>query len=242
MGNMALADWTVSQGITEDKESGTVSLDTSVEQFGKFSIVVPAGSDRSDDSADDSDDTDDIDNGGDADMPDNGDYDDNDAGIDVTPADPSQTGGTNSGSEDYMHSRAEIKKMISEKEDEIKSLKLTLKSAKLDYNDALKKKTDGKVVATIDGVVKKIGTVGDAAAEGDISDDGDDKDDMDITDSSMDYSGDSSDDDVFAIIEGEGGVSVTFSVGELNLDRAAVGNTVMVNAYITGMSIDAEIT
>ena len=241
MGKKALADWTVSQGITEDKESGTLSLDTSVEQFGKFSIVVPAGSDRSDDSADDSDDTDDIDNGGDVDIPDNGDYDDNDAGIDVTPADPSQTGGTNSGSEDYMHSRAEIKKMISEKEDEIKSLKLNLKSAKLDYNDALKKKTDGKVVANIDGVVKKIGTVGDAAAEGDNSDDGDDKDDKDITDST-DYSGDSSDDDVFAIIEGEGGVSVTFSVGELNLDRAAVGNTVMVNSYNTGMSIDAEIT
>ena len=177
---------------------------------------------RSDDSADDSDDTDDIDNGGDVDIPDNGDYDDNDAGIDVTPADPSQTGDANSGSEDYVHSRAEIKKMISEKEDEIKSLKLNLKSAKLDYNDALKKKTDGKVVANIDGVVKKIGTVGDAAAE--------------------DYSGDSSDDDVFAIIEGEGGVSVTFSVGELNLDRAAVGNTVMVNSYNTGMSIDAEIT
>ena len=39
----------------------------------------------------------------------------------------------------------------------------------------LKKKTDGKVVANIDGVVKKIGTVGDAAAEGDNSDDGDDK-------------------------------------------------------------------
>lgn len=52
-------------------------------------------------------------------------------------------------------------------------------------------------------------------------------------DSSMDYSGDSSDDDAFAIIEGEGGVSVTFSVGELNLDRAAVGNTVMVNSYNT---------
>lgn len=115
MGKKALADWTVSQGITEDKESGTLSLDTSVEQFGKFSIVVPAGSDRSDDSADDSDDTDDTDNGGDADIPDDGDYDDNDAGIDVTPADPSQTGDTNSGSEDYVYSRAEIKKMISEK-------------------------------------------------------------------------------------------------------------------------------
>lgn len=126
-----------------------------MEQFGKFSIVLPAGSDSSDDSADDSDDTDDIDNGGDVDIPDNGDYDDNDAGIDVTPADPSQTDGANSGSEDYMHSRAEIKKMISEKEDEIKSLKLNLKSAKLDYNDALKKKTDGKVVANIDGVVKR---------------------------------------------------------------------------------------
>lgn len=80
-----------------------LSLDTSVEQFGKFSIVVPAGSDRSDDSADDSDDTV---NGGDVDISDNGDYDDNDAGIDVTPADPSQTDGANSGSEDYMHSRA----------------------------------------------------------------------------------------------------------------------------------------
>lgn len=31
-------------------------------------------------------------------------------------------------------------------------------------------------------------------------------------------------------------------MGELNLDRAAVGNTVMVNSYNTGMSIDAEIT
>ena len=91
MGKKALADWTVSQGITEDKEKGTLSLDTSVEQFGKFSIVVPAGSDRSDDSADDSDDTDDTDNGGDVDIPDDGDLDDNDAGIDVTPADPSQT-------------------------------------------------------------------------------------------------------------------------------------------------------
>ena len=242
IGKKASAEWTVSQGITEDKEKGTLSLDTSVEQFGRFSIVISTGADSSDDSADGSDKTDDIDNGGDVDIPDDGDLDDNDAGTDVTPADPSQTGNTSSGSEDYMYSRAEIKKMISEKEDEIKKLKLDLKSAKLDYNNALKKKTDGKVVATIDGVVKKIGTVGDAAAGGDNSDDVDGKDDKDITDSSTDYSGGSSDDDAFAIIEGEGGVSVTFSVGELNLDKAAVGNTVKVNSYNTGMSIDAEIT
>ena len=221
-----------------------LSLDTSVEQFGKFSIVVPTGSNSSDDSngANDTKNTGDTDNNGDVDTSDDGGDDNNDAGVDTTPADPSQTDDTNSGSEDYMYSRAELKKMISEKEDEIKSLKLDLKSAKLDYNDALKKKTDGKVVATIDGVVKKIGSVGDAAAEGDNSDDVDNVDDMDITDSSIDYSGDSSDDDAFAIIEGEGGVSVTFSVGELNLDRAAVGNTVMVNSYSTGMNVQAEIT
>ena len=240
----ALSDWTVSDGITEDKETGMLALDTSVPQFGKFSIVVPKNSDADgDDSSDDIDDTDDID---DVDNPDDDTDYTGDVDIpDTTPTTPSQTtDNTDPTSDDYQYSRAEIKKMITEKEDEIKSLKIDLKSAKLDYNDALKKKTDGKVVATIDGVVKKIGSVSDAAAngDGDTSDDADYSDDMDITDGSMDYSGDSSDDDAFAIIEGEGGVSVTFSVGELNLDKAEVGNTVMVNSYNTGMSIDAEIT
>lgn len=244
--NGTFKEWVISNGISTDKETGMLSLDTKETHFGKFSVLLPASlkdkSENSDSGVDSI--PDDVDDSAAEDEDYNDDYDNEDDYTDEDYDDdytePPQTPDTDPESEDYMYSRAEISKMIVEKEDEIKSLKLDLKSAKLDYEDALKKKTDGKVTAQIDGVVKKIGSAEDAVSGNETDNEYSDENQEYIDDEY--YEDKYSDDSAFAIIEGEGGVSVSFNIGELNLDKAQEGASVMVTSYDTGAMIDAEVT
>ena len=61
-----------------------------------------------------------------------------------------------SGSDDYIYSKAEIAKMISDKQDEIKKLELDKKSADIAYRQALNKKESGQVKSSIDGIVTEV--------------------------------------------------------------------------------------
>lgn len=61
-----------------------------------------------------------------------------------------------SSTEDYVYSRAELTKMISEKQDEIKELEISKKSAELEYKTAKTQSETGTIIATIDGVVSEI--------------------------------------------------------------------------------------
>ena len=57
---------------------------------------------------------------------------------------------------DYMYSRAELNRQIKEQETQIKELEINLKSAELKLAAAQKQKMDGRVLAEIDGGVKKM--------------------------------------------------------------------------------------
>lgn len=115
--------------------------------------------------------------------------------------------------EDYIYSRAELSKMISEKEMEIKRLETEKKSADLEYRIAKDQKESGSVLAQIDGVVSEI------------------NDDENLE------AGES-----FIIINGEGGMTVTGYIGEMNLNRIEIGSSVNVMFWETGEVIQAEIT
>jgi hypothetical protein len=133
---------------------------------------------------------------------------------------------------DYVYSKAEIQQMITEQESEIKGLEIDLKSAKLEYENAKKQKSDGKVVAAVDGVVKKIGTASDTETA-------EDENDEDLDDEEY-Y--EEEDDSAFAIIEGDGGVEVKCYVSELNLDKTQIGDSLTVMSWSTGGSTTAEVT
>ncbi|MBR1723773.1 MAG: efflux RND transporter periplasmic adaptor subunit, partial [Ruminococcus sp.] len=60
-------------------------------------------------------------------------------------------------SENYMYSRAELAIKIKEKEMDIKTKKLDIRAARLEYKNSKKKKDSGVEVATIDGIVMKVG-------------------------------------------------------------------------------------
>ena len=139
--------------------------------------------------------------------------------------------------ENYMYSKADLAEMIKMKEDDLKELKLNLKQAKLEYEQAKKKKADGKVVAELDGVVKKIGSVDDAAAAR-----SDETPDEEFGEEYFGDETDYSDDDAFAVIEGEGGVSVTFGISELKLDQVHIGDTINVMSYDSGFTSLATIS
>lgn len=237
----------VSDGVSIDEQTGMYTVDTSEGSFGKFSIAVPAALQPQEELPEESDDSFDMPDYEPSDIPDydsldgfddfadDGDtYDEPDIGY----SDPEPS--FDSGDENYMYSKAQLAEMIKDKEDEIKGLKLSLKEAKLALEQAKKKKADGKVVAEFDGVVRKIGTVNDAAAqsaesspeEGFEEDFGDD-----YFDDETAYN-----DDAFAVIEGEGGVSVTFGISELKLDQVQIGDKVSVMSYESGCTSPATIT
>ncbi|MBR1423768.1 MAG: biotin/lipoyl-binding protein [Ruminococcus sp.] len=232
-----MKDASVSDGVTVDYDTGMITVDTAKGSFGRFSASplsvsdTPADdtySEPQDDYYDDFYPEDTYD-----DLPDEPEYTDNDTYI------PDYT---TSESEDYVYSRAEIAEMIKDKQAEIKQLKLDLKAAKLEYEQAKKKKAEGKVVAEMDGIVKKIGTIDDAAASGSTSDE-DDLPDGEFGEYAEEfYDEDTSYDDYFAVIEGDGGASVEFMISELKLDQINIGDTVSVSSYDTGAFSSATIT
>lgn len=114
--------------------------------------------------------------------------------------------------EDYTYSKAELAKMISEKETEITRLTIDKKSADLEYKIAQEQKDSGSVIARIDGVVTK------------------------INDSENQES-----DSPYMVISGDGGFTVTGYVGEMNLDKLTPGTSVNVMSWETGESVMAEV-
>lgn len=206
--NMAEAeDWLVTDGLTVDAASGTVSIDPDGTLHGQLSFALPQGLVQ----PDDTDNPDDF-----TDIPDDfwGDY--------TEPEIPDY-------GNDYLYSRKELQQMISAQEAHIKELEIELKSAQLAYETAKKQKMDGKVVAEIDGIVKKIGK-----AAGEAEDEPEEEQDP--------FAEPSEDDNAFAVIEGAGGVEVICEVPELTLAQLPVGTKVNVMSYMNGAFTEAEVT
>lgn len=118
------------------------------------------------------------------------------------------------GSDDYIYSKAEIAKMIADKQSELKKLELDKKSADIAYRQALAKQEDGQELSLIDGVVTSVN----------------------------DGSGEEETDPALVVVQGSSGVSVNVMIGELNLDKISVGSIVSVNSYETGAYAEAEVT
>lgn len=248
-----IEDWNVADGVEKTDES--VSFNSL--KFKAHGIFQVPADNKVPDDGDDGDDGDDsgIDDT-DPDDSDDTDIDDTDPGDDYTPDDNSGDDG-DSGDENYMYSRKELANMISEKETEIKSLKLDLKSAKLEYKNSLKQKKDGKVVAEQDGIVTRAGDDDDADSGSDASDDnGDGMDDgsgaFDAIDSS--YSdGDYSDEDYsdektsdngdkpYITVRGSKKTRININVGEMNLDKFQEGAVVQGMSYDTSESFSAKV-
>lgn len=118
--------------------------------------------------------------------------------------------------ENYLYTRAELATMIKAKENEIQKLGINLKSAKLDYEDSLTRKKDGKVVAEIDGKVIKAGEEADSETN-------------------------TGEDSAYIVIQGNEGVCIDISVNELDLDTFAPGTLVSGMSWETGESFTAEV-
>ncbi len=232
-----MKEWVVSDGVEINEETGLIALNTDITHYGTFSVKMP-------DSIIDSDDSSENDSMLDAEIPDpaditdipddTDDYDYSDENYDYDynddDADPYDM--------NYVYSRAELDQMIAEKQNEIKSLEIDLRKAKIEYENAKKQKSDGKVVAEVDGIVKKIGTTAGENSENEEGSEDETYED-DMTGEDEEYSGDS---DAFAVIEGDGGVEVRCEVTELNLQNTPVGGTVNVMSWETGASTEAEVT
>ena len=202
----AAEDWDITDGLTLDPENGTVSVDPEGTLHGKLSFSMPQElmpQEPEEPFDDPQEEPDDS-----VQMPDIPDY-----------------------GENYLYSRKELQRMIAEQEAQIKTLEIDLKSANLELEAAKKQKSDGKVVAEIDGIVKKIG----AAA-------GDEEEEQKPEEEADPFAEPSEDDNAFAVIEGAGGVEVIFEVPELSLAQLPAGTGVNVQSYQNGAFTEAEVT
>lgn len=115
--------------------------------------------------------------------------------------------------EDYIYTKAELAKMVSDKEIEIKRLEINKKSAEVTYKIALEQKDSGNILARIDGIVTSVNDVLSIAAG-----------------------------EPCITVEGEGGLTVKGYVGEMNLDKVTPGSFVNVMSWETGEMAQAEVT
>lgn len=200
-------EWTVTDGLTVDEASGTVSIDPDGVLHGQLSFTLPQNYVPADEPEIPE---------KEENLPDYSDFSEQQQEI------PDY-------GENYLYSRKELQRMIAEQENHIKELELDLKSAKLAYETAQKQKSDGKVVAKIDGIVKKIGKAAGEAEE-------------EPEEESDPFAEPSEDDNAFAVIEGAGGVEVICEVPELTLAELPIGSTVSVMSYQNGAFTEAEVT
>ncbi|MCQ2417238.1 MAG: biotin/lipoyl-binding protein [Oscillospiraceae bacterium] len=204
-------DWAVADGLIIDQENGTVSLQpNSGTLHGQLFFSLPRSlteSDPPEDFGDANDYMDDFFSG-----PDN--YDD---------------AATPDYGDNYMYSRKELERIIKEQEGTIKTMEIELKSAQLAYETAQKQKSEGKVTAEIDGVVKKIGKAADEAEE-------------EQTEEEDPFAEPDPDENVFAIIEGEGGVEVTVQAPEMTLPQLQPGTKLNIMSYENGATCSAVVT
>ena len=212
-------DWNVTDGLLIDSQTGTVSIDPKGKMHGQLSFSVPTAEPEPEPELP---------------LPGGGTSDE------LAMYDAFAGGGDyyNGGGDsmDYQYSRKELAAKIVEKQNQLKTLNLDLRAAQIAFDAAKKQKIDGKVVAEIDGVVKKIGS---ASGESDMLPAESDFDAPEMYDP---YQEASPDDNAFAVIEGKGSKEVAFSVSEMSLAKMSVGTTVNVMSYESGESGIAEIT
>ena len=234
-----LDSWKVSDGITVDKQ-GNASIDPSVKLYGKLSFTQPTSENSMtpdefipDELTTDAETTD-----GEDITSSNSRWnrqDDSDDLFDSLSSDPFNSDDPENF--DYVYTRDAIKKMVTDKENEIKMMQLELKSAKFELETSKKRKTDGKLYAEIDGFVKKIGK-----ASGDEDTEEEEENIPDEEDEDYLHEDPSEDDNAFAVIQGEGGTEVTCVVNEMSLSNLEIGATVTLRSWNTGAIGSAEIT
>lgn len=112
------------------------------------------------------------------------------------------------------YSAAELAKMRSEKEQEIKELELKIKMAKVDLARLQEEQSDGMVYSTVDGIVKTLR----------------DPDEAYITGQAV------------LEVSGGGGFYIQVTLSELQLDKVSVGDPVTVMSWMSGMSYEGSIT
>ena len=206
-------DWLVTDGVSIDAETGSVSIDTEGRMHGQLSFGAPPQPEMPEEPE----------MSGQQMPEEQTDFNLTGPGSDLM---PQQQEGM-----DYMYSRAELNRQIKEQETQIKELEINLKSAELKLATAQKQKMDGRVLAEIDGVVKKIGSVSDGIISENTSDNPDDP-----------FAQPSEDDQYFAVIEGEGGMEVICQVMEMNLDKVQPGARLEINSYSDGAYSEAVVT
>lgn len=116
-------------------------------------------------------------------------------------------------SDDYMYSRAELARMVSQKQEEIKDLEIKRKSADVEYRKAQAQSKDGILKSSVDGIVTKIN----------------DGSDPENTDSDV------------LVVQGNSGLSITATIGEYNIDKISEGTVISVTSYETGAMASAEV-
>lgn len=116
--------------------------------------------------------------------------------------------------DNYVYTSEELKKMIADKEAEIKQLGLDKKQADIDLQKAEKLLETGSETASMSGTVTFV-----ASSDNDLSDSG-----------------------AYIIIASDEGMSVTGAISEFQLDQIFVGMTVNITNYADGSMYSGEIT
>ncbi|MBR1739657.1 MAG: biotin/lipoyl-binding protein [Ruminococcus sp.] len=217
------ADWIAGAAVNVNSDTGLVYIDDEVIHFGSFKVVVPKEEEPEipeiPEEPEMPEEPEDFPEEYEPEYPD---YPDEPYYPETPDSDDEPT------DMNYMYSRAQLASMIRTKENDIKQYNLALKSAELEFDQAKKRKDEGKVVAQIDGVVKKIGSPSDEMSE--------------IEEYNPDiYDEPEADSEAFAVIEGEGGLQVSFTATELDLDKMTPGTLVTVQNWMSGSFAVAEI-
>ncbi|MGN0634343.1 MAG: biotin/lipoyl-binding protein [Oscillospiraceae bacterium] len=225
-------DWTLGDGVEIDDSS--VSFDASkADAHGKFKVY----SQTNDDELPDDDFTDDDFTDDDFSDDDFTDDDFSDGGEDLY--EPEEDGGETDDSENYLYTKAELAKMIKQKEQDIASLKLDKRSAELQYKQSKNRKEDGSVKAEIDGVVVKIGA--EASGFEDMDYESDYMDDYDSDEMYGEDGMSGGDNSAYIVIQGDDGICIDINVGELNLYKFTEGTQLTGMSYDTGESFSATV-
>ena len=117
------------------------------------------------------------------------------------------------GSDNYMYSKAELAELVKQTEQEIASLQLDLKAAQLTYQQDQLVSETGEITAAIGGTVTELKDPATLALG-----------------------------DTLFTVKGTESYTVTGYIGEMNLDKVSIGDTISVFAYESGNNITATIS
>lgn len=117
------------------------------------------------------------------------------------------------GSDNYMYSKAELAELVKQTEQEIATLQLDLKAAQLAYQQDQLVSETGEVTAVIGGTVTEVKDPATLALG-----------------------------DTLFTVKGTESYTVTGYIGEMNLDKVSIGDTMSVFAYESGNTVTATIS